>query len=314
MRKIICFAFLFTNALFAIQPDVVKELFVAKYLGPIDQKEWESRGSNGQIITTYSNGVTVTASYRDGFLNGPMFTTFPHSQTPCTAENFENGVRVGITYYYTSGSPKREENILSKCGYKITTWYLSGQIQSVEEFYENRLNKAEYFAQSGEKEGDIACGCGARPVRDGYGKLLAKETFSNGHLARKDSFFPNGELAMSVPYSQGQVHGEVRTFNITGEPLAIEQWKNGFKEGLTTLFHNGAKAAVIPFLAGLKHGVEQHFQDEILVEEVTWRQGKKHGRACVYFDGEPHEQWFHENKKIPKLAYDVIHQGPTKNL
>ena len=63
------------------EDEVVDQLYVHKYGYTVSKEEWSSKNYPGQVITTRQDGVTVTATYEDGKLNGPSTETFPHSQT-----------------------------------------------------------------------------------------------------------------------------------------------------------------------------------------------------------------------------------------
>ncbi len=47
---------------------VVDEKYVHKYGLNVPQNDWQSRGENGQVISTLDNGVIVTKMYHSGIL------------------------------------------------------------------------------------------------------------------------------------------------------------------------------------------------------------------------------------------------------
>ncbi|MDR3624713.1 MAG: hypothetical protein P4L16_06195 [Chlamydiales bacterium] len=302
-----------TSPLFSAAPpsrDVIKETYIAKYLGPTSEQEWEKRGGNGQVIKILSDGVTVTSSYTNHHLQGKTTYTYPHTNIPQFSENYEQGRLIGKTTYFTSGLPESEENILSNGLLKISSWYTDGVPSSVEEWKGTQLVTGSYFDKSSEKESSVQEGRGIRIARDAYGTLISRDTFANGQIVRKETFYSSGEPKSSTPYINGKIHGLVRTYLMGGEPLSVEEWSQGQKQGACTQFENGEPHITAYFANDQKHGLEQHFKNGTqVVEEIHWKEGKKHGLSCVYINGEAHEQWYYEDKRVNAFTYQFLTPG-----
>ncbi|HSX12394.1 MAG TPA: hypothetical protein VLF61_02775, partial [Rhabdochlamydiaceae bacterium] len=84
---------------------IVSERFVHKFGYPVSKQEWMERSYPGQVITTMSNGVTITASYENRLLHGPCTHTYPNSQVVQYFYLYNEGNLVKETSYDTFGVP-----------------------------------------------------------------------------------------------------------------------------------------------------------------------------------------------------------------
>lgn len=288
---------------------VISQRYVHKYGYAVSQEEWESKNYPGQIITSLSDGVTVTTTVEDGIKHGPTTHTFPNSQTVEHYALYNQGNKVKEISYDPEGFPVKEWIQLSPTRYSITMWYAQGSPMLVEEFVGEELLDGQYFTLSNEVESRIEKGAGTRIRRDRGGILLAKEVFEEGYPLKKETFYPNGAPESIATYFQNALHGQKRIFSQTGEPLAIEEWTNGRLDGKSTYFRNGNRYVEITYQDGKKDGVERHFIDgEIVSQEIAWINNYKHGQSVFYADGRPESQWFYLGEPVSKRKFDELNR------
>lgn len=317
MKKILITTLIFASQTLCASkstiPHALQEVYEAKYIGCVSEKEWLKRGSNGQIVTTYSDGSTMSKTYANGKLNGKTIYTFPHTHTPKITEEYDNNVLISKTEHYSSGLNEIRREYEKGQITKISKWYFDGTPASVEEFQGNLLFSAACYL-NGAKEASVHEGHGTLIIRDSYGLLISRDTIAAGEVAEKAYYFANGELKQTTPYFRGQIHGQVKTYLAGGQPLAVEEWRYGQKHGTSFYFENGAIAQSIPYLDGKKHGLEIHYQDQMkVVEEISWKKGKRHGAQITYINGQPHEQWYHEDKGVNKIAFNLLNLPSQKS-
>lgn len=288
---------------------VVSQRYIHKYGYAVSQEEWESKNYPGQVITSLTNGVTVTSTYENGIKHGPMTCTFPHSQTVEFYSLYNQGNKVKEISYDRAGMPMEEWIQLSPTRYSITMWYKEGSPMMVEEFVGDELLEGQYFAASNELESKVEKGSGLRIRRDREGILLAKETIFEGYATKKETFYPNGVPESIAMYFRDNLQGEKRTFSQSGEPLAIEDWVNGQLHGKAKYFKNGNRYLEITYLYGEKNGVERHFIDgDIVSQEISWVHNEKHGEAIFYAEGRPESHWFYEGQHVSKRKFDELNK------
>jgi antitoxin component YwqK of YwqJK toxin-antitoxin module len=317
MKKTLLIALLFcSQALFAAKPStpyVLSENYQAKYIGTVSEKEWVKRGKNGQIVITYSDGTTLTKNYLAAKLNGKTIYSYPHTNTPKVTEEYEDDILVSKSEHFSSGLKEIEKEYSNGSVIKISKWYFDGSPASVEEYKANFLVSATSF-MGGIEEAKVHEGQGTLIQRDCYGILISKDTIAAGEVAEKAQYYCNGELKQITPYYKGQIHGQVKTYLAGGQPLSIEEWRNGQKNGTTFYFENGAVTQSIPFTDGKKHGLELHYQDHMkVVQEISWKKGKRHGQQITFVNGQAHEEWFHEDKSVNKLTYNILNLPSQKS-
>lgn len=292
------------------EDQVVSKRFIHKYGYDVSKEEWETASYPGQVITTLRNGITVTASYEDGILNGPTTYTYPHSQTTESLNIYERGNLVKKTSYNIRGVPQKEEVFLSPSHVKVTRWYTAGTPLSVEEYHNTELLEGEYYNRNNEVEFRVSKGSGMRITRDQHEQMVAKETIENGYPVLRETFHPHGVPHAIIPLSGGKIHGEKRIFAPSGEPISSETYKLSVLNGPATYFQNGCRYLEVSYKNGLRHGAERHFVDgETIVEETQWYEGNKHGSSIVFFDGMSKTRWYYNNTPVTKERYrELIEQ------
>ncbi len=289
--------------------NVISQRYIHKYGYAVSQEEWEAKNYPGQVITSLSNGVTVTTTVENGIKHGPATQTFPHSQTIEYYCLYNQGNKVKEISYDPAGIPIEEWIQLSPTRHSITMWYQEGSPMLVEEYVGKELLEGQYFTAANELESRVEKGAGIRILRDRIGTLLAKETVQEGYAVKKETFYPNGAPESVALYFQDYLHGEKRTFAQNGEPLGIEEWVNGRLHGKSTYFKNGNRYVEIAYLYGHKNGIERHFIDgDIVSQEIAWETDQKHGESVFYADGKPESQWYYAGERVSKHKFDDLNR------
>jgi antitoxin component YwqK of YwqJK toxin-antitoxin module len=308
MKKLIfCLMILNINFLSAAkkQPYVLSETYQGKYIGDLSKEEWDKRGSNGWIISKLSDGTEVRTSYIQGKIHGSTIYTYPNSTNPKLTQIFDMGRLTAQIEHFSSGEKEKETQFLQDSK-KISKWYFDQTPLCIEEWKGSYLKEAvTYF--NGKEESHVHEGNGILTVRDPYGILISKDTYASGELAQKQYFYPNLELKQQVPFVQGQIHGHLKNFLSGGLPLSIEEWKMGKQDGITIYFENGSIKQTVTFSDGKKHGPEKHFLENMKIgQQLNWKKGKRHGPQVTYIQGQPHEEWYLEDKCVNKFTYNLL--------
>jgi len=284
----------------------VERTYVHKYGVEVAPEDWSSRGQNGQVITTRSDGVVVTHSYVDGVLEGETSYTFPHNSAIEKVESYKSGTLVKTLFYDRSKNPRRQ--IIHEPGEvnKVTFWYEGGAPQGEEQLKGDLLVEAEYLSEHGQVEGRVAGGDGNRVNRDRYGQIASRDMIEGGRVIQRTTYHPNGAPEAAVPFVNGQVHGTVKTFYPAGEPRTVEEWRWGEQHGITIVFENGEKFAEVPYEHGKKEGIERRFRDgNRIFQEISWAGGEQHGSLRTYIGNSTQTTWFYRGKEVPKATFDL---------
>lgn len=311
MKKNIYFIFgglavLLTGCQNTSEDSVVSQTYIHKYGYTVSAEEWASNDYPGQVITTMSDGITVTATYEDGVLHGPCSYTHPHTQVVESYFLYNYGTLVKEIYYDVNALPVREVVYASPNRFTITLWYKNGSPLSIEEYFQQELVDGQYFTTSNEVESRVIKGNGTRTQRDSQGILIAKDEISGGFLIKKDTFYPNGFPESTAPYVKGLLHGTKKSFTIKGEPLAIEEWSFGQLHGNATYFKNGAKYIECAYSEGLKTGTEIHYNGDAVAQKTEWKNDKRHGTSSFYLDGNIHTAFYYEGKQVTHKQFSEM--------
>lgn len=286
---------------------VISQRYIHKYGYDVSKSEWETSHCPGQVITSMKNGVTVTASYENGILHGPTTYTFPHSNTRQSLEVYEGGELIKKVTYTLRGLPLEEELYLSSNKSKVTQWYAAGTPISIELYESGKLIEGEYRNPLNENIARVVKGEGVRLVRNQEEKLVAKETYKEGVIVHRTTFYDNGSPYCQMDISNGLLNGTKRVFAASGDPLSIETYTNNVLNGPAVYFQNGSRYLEVSYHDGLKQGVERHFIDgETIIQEIEWSDGKLHGATVVYADGISKTQWFYNNEKVSHQKYNTL--------
>jgi antitoxin component YwqK of YwqJK toxin-antitoxin module len=286
---------------------VVEETYLHKYGVELPPDDWMARGQNGQVVCMLANGVTVTKTYVNGMLHGDTIYTFPHSSVPEKKVSYANNRLIKETLFYRSGTPKEQVSFLPEESKEIVKWYENGVPESVERMEKDRLVEGEYYNMQHEDEGFVEAGEGSRVCHDSFGQILYCDTIEEGNVVLRTTYYPNGSPKEKISYVHGEIHGLYKRFHPAGEPDSIEEWQAGKQQGMTVVFQNGEKFAEVPYQNGLKSGVERRFRDGTqIAEEITWRDGVKHGPSISYIGKTPTTQWYYQGKPVTKGNFDIL--------
>jgi antitoxin component YwqK of YwqJK toxin-antitoxin module len=284
---------------------VVSQRYIHKYGYAVSQEEWATKNYPGQVISTMSNGVVVSATYENHELHGPCTFTFPNSQTVERFVMYNRGAVVKEIFYDNSGMPKEERAQLSPSRHSLTLWYADGAPRSVEEYANNELIDGQYFTVLNEVEARVEKGCGEKVSRDAKALLLSREEIQAGFAVKKETFYPSGSPQSIEYFSCNKLHGEKNTFTASGEPLAVEEWVNGHLHGKSTYYKNGTKYQEISYLFGKKNGLESFFIDgDKISHQISWENDRKHGPEIYFTEGEDKVFWHYSGREVSKSNYD----------
>lgn len=285
---------------------VVEETYVHKYGVEVPSYDWQERGQNGQVITTLGNGVLVTKNYSNGILDRDSTYSFPHSNAIEKVETYDQNKLIKTTLNYPSGATMQEVDYASDGSRGIVSWYENGASKSVEELNPSgMLIHGEYRDQSGKLDSQVDNSEGTRTVRDNYGQLVSRDTIQNGMMTLSSAYHPNGTPSEVIPYRNGAIEGQHRTYLPAGEPNTVGTWVDGKQNGITIVYKNGEKFAEVPYVNGMKNGVERRYRDgNILIEEICWKNDQKHGPDKVYIGGNNVQtSWFYDGQPMSEDKY-----------
>lgn len=288
--------------------DVVEETYVHRYGVPVPQQDWEARGEHGQVISRLKDGVIVTKQYNAGILEGDTTYTFPHSNLIEKVESYNNNTLTKETLYYHSGVPMQETDFAADGSKHVKVWYENGSPKSIEDYdAAGLMTLGQYLDGRNQLEARIDNGEGVRHMRDAYGQLLSKDTIQGGVMTTRTTYHQNGSPKEIIPYSNGIVDGELKTFLPGGEPNTIEQWVSGKQHGITTQYQNGEKVSESTYVSGVKTGIERRYHNgDEMISEIMWKNNLQHGPTVSYVGATPHTEWYHQGKPVSKAKFDSL--------
>lgn len=311
LTALVCSAALYA----ASDGDIVSRSYVAKYLGKVSESEWEKRGSHGEIVTIYSNGVTVCENYLEGRLQGRTTRSYPHSDKIAQIKFFEEGRLLKEVDYFPSGLIKQEVafNLASPATKVVKTFREDGSMMSVETLQGASLMDGQYFDTKAKFLSSVTKQNGERTFVDENGKLSISEKVAGGSIVSRTNYYPSGSVKSRICLKNNLIDGPAHYFLASGAPSRMESWASGKQNGTTLLFENGEKTAEISYTSGKKNGVEKRFKNETTVaEEISWSEGLRHGPSTMYVNGEGYTQWYFEGKKVNQMTYDVLNVTKLK--
>lgn len=289
------------------QTEVVTKRYIHRYGVDVPSDEWVEQGQTGQVVEVLQDGVTVTTSYRDGAIEGTVSYSFPHRASIERLEVYADGALQKVQLFFPSGRLREEEEYVNATK-SCRSFYENTTLRMVEYYEADRLTEGKYYNLDQAVESEVVSGGGKRTQRDAFGQLLYFDTIEEGALALRTYQHPNGIPRAYIPYSEGKVHGTVRTYMPGGDPQTIENWVNGEQHGLTTYFTEGDCIGEVYYDHGKRVGIEKRFAPESkqLVEEISWVNGERHGPSYSYLQGQKIETWHYRGKKVSKGMYDHL--------
>jgi antitoxin component YwqK of YwqJK toxin-antitoxin module len=289
--------------------EVISQTYIHKYGYAVSKEEWQAKNYPGQIVSSLRNGITVTATYEDGQLQGPCTFTYPHSHTVEKYVLYHQNNPIKEILYDIAGMPVQETVRLAQNRYCITMWYKDGVPKSIEEYAQEKILEGQYFTPDNELEARIEKGLGTRVVRDNLGVLICKDSVEDGLLTKRESFYAGGSPESLAHYFLNQLHGQKRTFTSEGEPLAIEEWSNGQLHGISSYYKNGMKEVEISYLYGKKTGLETHFLDgKTISHQISWENGIKHGPETFFLAEGQKVIWNYDGKEVSQTRFQELSQ------
>lgn len=290
-----------------IEDNVVKQTYIHKYGVEVPGDQWVESGKDGQVVTALANGVKVTRSFEAGHLQGNTTYTFPHSETIEKIETYHQGNLTGEVIHFTTGVPKIEISYIGPNEQKIKYWFENSTPRAVEHLKDGLLVNAEYYNANHKLEAKVVEGSGARIIRDAYGLLVNSDKIEQGKITSSLVYYPNGAPKETIPYVNGIIEGQKKTFLPAGEPVTVENWVAGVQEGTTYVYQNGEKVSEVPYVAGHKEGVERRYRDgNTVVEEITWKNGIQHGPVYTYVEGATSSAWYFQGRQVNKATFEHL--------
>ena len=222
-----------------------------------------------------------------------------------TVKQFTKGILTKRTTYSIRGVPEQETVFKTPSHLFVTSWFSTGSPREKEEYVDGNLINGQYFSIWNEIDSAVENGNGEKTFRNASGDIIFKNVYTNYQVDYKETYHPNNTPHIISSYKNGQLHGEMKEFAISGEPLVVENYSHGHKDGVCVYFQNGSKFKEVTYSEGLKHGIEKLFIDgEMLSEETEWKEGQKHGASVVYCDGVGRTYWYFNNSRVSKNVFD----------
>lgn len=285
--------------------EVVDQSYIHRYGVPVEGGNWQEQGATGQVVTTLKSGVVVTSTYARGELHGDTHYTYPHSEMTEKTESYERNQLTKEVRYCRNGTPSQETTNLPDGAQKVVSWYDNGAPQCTEHLKNGLLVKGEYYDLSHRPDSRIDNGNGSRTRRDGYGNMLGVDTVVDGKVTISRTFHPNGAVREEIPYLNGQIDGQLKTYLPDGVPLTIETWTQGEKTGITKQFENGEMTAEIPYVRGVKEGVEKQYRNgKVVVAEISWSSDTLHGPSSSYIGEVTKTDYFFHGSPVSRSTYE----------
>lgn len=289
----------------ARQSDIVKETYIHKYGVPVTKSDWDKQGQEGQTVSLRADGVTITTAYLEGIVHGPTTYTFPNSSTIQSVENYSYGTLVSKKEHFSSGMPMKEEIFENDSLVGLTLWYEDGTPKAHETYADQLLISGEFRTPLNVIDSKVHEGQGIRIWRSNDGELLSKDTFCNGQMTERVTYFANGDPATITPFTNNQMNGTRLTFRSGGIPQTVEQWVCGQQEGITVVYQNGEKFAEISYSQGKKNGIERRYRNGLLlVEEISWKDNTQHGQHKLFVDEDVKSEWYHHGQQVSQSIFE----------
>lgn len=290
--------------------EVVEQSYVHKYGVPVPSQDWSAKGETGKVVSTLKSGVVVTRAYVNGVLEGETTYTFAHNDALEKVETYNQGQLVKERYFYKSGSPFKEIEHPSENTQIVKAFYEHGAPQFTEVYENELLQKGEYFTQTHTVDSTVDNYNGSRTRRDRFGILVGVDKVESGIVRETKTYHQDGSLQQIIPYKDGIVHGDLKTFYPGGEPESIQVWAYGEQTGPTTYFENGEKVSVQELVRGVKEGTERKYRNgEILVEEIAWSSDVRHGPTTTIINGVAKVDYFYKGQPVTRSAYEKLTLG-----
>lgn len=292
---------------------IIKETFKNNYGIIVTGSEWAKRGKSGTITRVLKDGSTTHEVYVNGLLNGEITHTFPHTETISSVRIFDQGKLLSLKSFFVNGLPSIEEVYHSDGSRTVSKWPENKDLDVISEPYfiettqQGRVLQGFYSSINGRYVSKIQNGEGIRSIFSSTSNLLSEETFSEGVMIKRTTFYPNRDPETITHYLNYEPHGIKCSYLQGGIPNTIEEWRHGYQDGNTTIFKNGYKVSEISFVKGKKEGLELRYNEqELIAEEVYWKSNMLHGMRKIYAGGVLKQEWYHHGKVVSKSKFDRL--------
>lgn len=278
--------------------------YIHKYGVELSAKEWQEYGMHGDVVSTTSDGVTITEQYDHNVLHGNKTWTFPNSKTIQKTALYEKGRLVKEVLHDTSSLPLSEVEYISENREVHRTFSKQGFPYSIETFDHEKLYNGEYFDTEGTLYAAVVDFEGLRVLRNFDGIITKSEQITHGKPSLITEYFANGNPKSITPCSSGVPHGIRRTFFASSEPASIEPLCEGKLDGTVILFSNGIRASEVPYVNGLRQGTELRYNGRRIALEMNWKKGHKHGVLIDHAHPERSKEWYWEDEPVTQFAFE----------
>lgn len=287
--------------------EVLGQSYVHRYGVPVAADNWTAQGESGKVVSTLKNGVVVSRSYNQGVLEGDTTYTYPHSDLIASVETYSQGQLLKEMSYYRNGTSSEQTTYVSSDTRLVEGWYDNGSPQKSETYQNELLLKGDYYTLDNQIENHVENSSGTRTRRDRFGNLISIDTINDGLVSLSTTYHSNGTVKSKIPYANGKIDGQLRTFMPAGEPATVETWSQGEQTGITTLFENGEKIAEVPYLNGVKNGVELRYRNgDTVVGRVTWSQDVQHGPNVTTIGDITTTDYFYQGNPVTKAVFEKM--------
>lgn len=322
MKRFLLCVLAFSSSLssqgFSSQKDVfvIKETFRNNYGIIVSKQDWKQRGCDGTVTKVLKDGSIRHEVYAQNVLHGEVSQTFPHSTTIACLQTYDQGRLVSHKVFLPNGLPSQEEVFQEDGAFTLTRWPDNHENDTITEpyfietVYQGHVIDGQYCSFNGVHRYSIHDGEGVRPTFSSNNILLSEETFSDGILVKRTTFYSNRDPETVTHYQHQIPHGLRYTYLQGGIPNTIEEWRYGYQDGTTIVFKNGCKVAEIPFVKGVKEGIELRYNEhETIAEEVSWRGNYLHGIKKIYAAGECKCEWYYRGKSVSKTKFERLNSA-----
>ena len=162
-------------------------------------------------------------------------------------------------------------------GRQITYFYRNGLKHGIAtSHYEDGKMEMEITYRKGKKNGEEI-------TFFENGKPQFKKTYNNDVLdGEYIAFYNNGKPQQRSLYEKGQLNGETDYFDRDGNITKIEHYQNGVKHGIERIIQNNTLVEENNYVDGKLDGVSKKYNAQYLTDEITYKNGKKNGAHRIF--------------------------------
>jgi antitoxin component YwqK of YwqJK toxin-antitoxin module len=243
------------------QADIDEKAFLTWSFDGVSQA-WDDQGA-----------LSATFTYKQGALNGPA-ETFYSSGEKETVSTYDNGMKEGLEMTYAKNGQVLEQVTFHK-GMRhgpATGYYENGAENWTEEYLNDHLTNAAYFAPDHVMLSSVQQGEGLRSVFD-ENRLTGQEEIHHGQPEGTTTIFDSaGGIERVYGVKNGKKNGvEIRYVAGTTTPKISIEWRDGIIHGtVKTWYPSGVLESQRELCQNAKQGVSMAWYPDgslMLVEE-----------------------------------------------